>query len=502
MCYNSFMAKFTRRQGRAAQQPDDPYRLSSRGEGGGTGGDPGSFAWSFGADADDGAVIEHEPVGTGLRARFGGADGRTRAAAVTRELNAALDRWWGRGELPSQPLLRDGLLVLEAGQPLGESQRTLLLRTALAYGRGMLTALAHQTDPERTAEVIKEALLDPRPRLAGGSVPVADVRRLRQEDPNGAAWGMRLLQALRMESSLPLEPRRSRAAQLLAQLQAQAGGRIESFSTQEIVWGGDGPLAPTVGQPTRSKRRGRAQFLTGLFFFLAIGLIGAAGLLLWQDRAAGSSVDQITIPAGTYPISDPSQPGEVRMVQVQAFRLDRTEVTNGAYRDCYEAGVCGWPGESSVGGGTNPILEPGKRDFPVTGVSWGAANRYCTWVGQRLPLEEEWEIGAAVAPTSMRRFIYPWGDFFQPRLVQAGAGIREPGPVGGFSPGGDSRFGAADMAGNVAEWTATLLEPGIFVVRGGSFEDDSLGLRTDSWQAVPAETAAPWLGFRCAATGN
>ncbi len=35
MCYNSFMAKFTRRQGRAAQQPDDPYRLSSGGRGAG-----------------------------------------------------------------------------------------------------------------------------------------------------------------------------------------------------------------------------------------------------------------------------------------------------------------------------------------------------------------------------------------------------------------------------------------------------------------------------------
>ncbi len=493
MCYNSVMAKFTRRLGRAAQQPDDPYRLSP----GGTGGEPSSFAWSFGADAEGGAVIEHEPRGVGIRARFGGSDGRTRTAGVARDLDAALERWWGRGELPPQPLLRDGLLVLEAGQSLNESQRTLLLRSALAYGRGMLTALTHQTDPERTAEVIKEALLDPRPRLAGGSLPVGDVRRLRQEDANGAAWGMRLLQALRMESSLPLEPRRSRAAQFLGQLQAQA-----SPPTREVFASGVVSLAPTGGQLARSKRRGRAQFLSGLFFFLAIGLISAAGLLFWQQGAVGSSEDQIVIPAGTYPISDPSRPGEVRMVQVQSFRLDRTEVTNGAYRACYEAGVCSWPGESSVGGGTNPILEPGKRDFPVAGVSWGAANSYCTWLGQRLPLEEEWEIGAAVAPTSMRRFVYPWGDFFQPRLVQAGVGLAGPGPVGAFSPGGDSRFGAADMAGNVAEWTATLLEPGIFVVRGGSYEDDSLGLRTDSWQAVPAETAAAWLGFRCASTGN
>ncbi len=170
----------------------------------------------------------------------------SRSAGVSRDLDAALERWWARGELLPQPLLRDGLLVLEAGQPLSESQHTLILRSALAYGRGMLTALAHQTDPERTAEVIKEALLDPRPRSAGGSLPVADVRRLRQEDASGAAWGTYLLQALRMESSLPLEPRRSRAAQLLAQLQAQPGTVVQavSFSTQENLGGMGVALAP------------------------------------------------------------------------------------------------------------------------------------------------------------------------------------------------------------------------------------------------------------------
>lgn len=45
---------------------------------------------------------------------------------------------------------RDSLLLLEAGHQLDEAQRSLLLRSTLAYRRGLLTALRYQTDPERT----------------------------------------------------------------------------------------------------------------------------------------------------------------------------------------------------------------------------------------------------------------------------------------------------------------------------------------------------------------
>ena len=44
---------------------------------------------------------------------------------------------------------------------------------------------------------------------------------------------------------------------------------------------------------------------------------------------------------------------------------------------------------------------------------------------------------------------------------------------------------------------ATNLVDG-YVVKGGSFQDDPIALRTDARQEVTKTTAAPWLGFRCA----
>ena len=54
-----------------------------------------------------------------------------RVEAVHRALDRALEQWWAESTLPASGLLRDGLLVLEAGHDLDESQRSLLLRTAL-----------------------------------------------------------------------------------------------------------------------------------------------------------------------------------------------------------------------------------------------------------------------------------------------------------------------------------------------------------------------------------
>ena len=63
----------------------------------------------------------------------------------------------GDTQLPPVELLRAGLTALEDGwNRCGAS--IIALRSALQHGRGMLTALRHQDDPERTGLVIAEAL--------------------------------------------------------------------------------------------------------------------------------------------------------------------------------------------------------------------------------------------------------------------------------------------------------------------------------------------------------
>jgi formylglycine-generating enzyme required for sulfatase activity len=80
--------------------------------------------------------------------------------------------------------------------------------------------------------------------------------------------------------------------------------------------------------------------------------------------------------------------------------------------------------------------------------------------------------------------------------------------VGSYQPIGDSPWGASDMAGNVAEWTASNVgkDPGAadanapdrFLVKGGSFQHAPGDLTVASAAALAATTSAPWLGLRCA----
>jgi formylglycine-generating enzyme required for sulfatase activity len=209
----------------------------------------------------------------------------------------------------------------------------------------------------------------------------------------------------------------------------------------------------------------------------------------------------VLIPAGSYTISDPLGAGRTRTVMVPAFQIDVTEVTNGAYKRCVTSHSCVAPtdGASATRGDyyTNPVY----ADFPIVNVTWDNAATYCAWVGKRLPSLEEWEVAGGIAPLTQRYFRYPWGDRFDPQFVNGGStAASDTTAVGSFHPVGDSSFGLRDMAGNVAEWTASPsaeLYDG-FVVKGGSYHDDSDLLRLDVQKNLVRTTAAPSLGFRCA----
>ncbi len=123
-------------------------------------------------------------------------------------------------------------------------------------------------------------------------------------------------------------------------------------------------------------------------------------------------------------------------VQLNAFWIDRTEVTQGQYAKCVGEGVC------------QPIERISDEfigdNMPIMNVKWTDAETYCMWAGKRLPSEAEWE--KAARGTDGR--IYPWGNASRdvdsyPRTLSAV----------GENDWDVSPYGVLDMAGNVSEWT-------------------------------------------------
>jgi formylglycine-generating enzyme required for sulfatase activity len=171
-----------------------------------------------------------------------------------------------------------------------------------------------------------------------------------------------------------------------------------------------------------------------------------------------AGLDWVEVPAGEYAIG--RDPYSRRIVDVDAFELSRTPVTN----EQYLAFVADTGHEPPPHGAR-------ADDRPVTFVDWFDASAFCAWAGGRLPTEAEWE--KAARGTDGRT--YPWGDEDDPSLAAVGAGLKRgaPAPVGAH-PRGASPYGVLDLAGNVWEWTANEVHPGERGLRGGSYASPGL----------------------------
>lgn len=159
-------------------------------------------------------------------------------------------------------------------------------------------------------------------------------------------------------------------------------------------------------------------------------------------------------------------------------------------------------------------IADGYGNHPVTMVTWFGAKAYCEAIGGRLPSEIEWEKAARGADDNRP---YPWGDELTPDMAnyysstdifEKVAGRRgDTTPVGfyngnsyeGFTTGDNSSpYGVYDMAGNVWQWTADVIE-GTHnrYLRGGSLRDHGYVMRLWSRNSTRPEYEGPSIGFRC-----
>jgi iron(II)-dependent oxidoreductase len=131
-------------------------------------------------------------------------------------------------------------------------------------------------------------------------------------------------------------------------------------------------------------------------------------------------------------------------VELEAFEIDRTPVTNGAFAE-FVADTGAEPPlywERDGDGWTTTTF--GRRraldgDRPVIHVSWHQADAFARWAGKRLPTEFEWEAAAAGA------------DRDRANLDHLGFGCAPAGAYGDAP----ARSGAVQMLGDVWEWTSS-----------------------------------------------
>lgn len=275
--------------------------------------------------------------------------------------------------------------------------------------------------------------------------------------------------------------------------------------------------------------------------------------VLGSDEAACPS-DMVLAEAGQFFMGSDEEDyaawQPAHQVQLDAFCIDRHEVSVSDYASCVDSGACTAPSaipdypkpKGRSDSEHNKQVQAasklcnwgadGREDHPVNCVTWNQAHAFCHDAGKRLPTEAEWEYAAR--GSDGREF--PWGDTPGSaqhmnacgsectdarkrqglsegrRMYDDDDGFAGTSPVGHF-PRGATSIGALDMVGNVWEWTgdwhhaytdAVQKNPTgpssghRRVIRGGSYSGSMKLWLNPAFRYHQIPTAStPGIGFRC-----
>jgi formylglycine-generating enzyme required for sulfatase activity len=205
--------------------------------------------------------------------------------------------------------------------------------------------------------------------------------------------------------------------------------------------------------------------------------------------------ERVAIPASSQRVTKESYPGVAlpeQIVQVDAFTIDRREVSVRDYLACVNASVCSTPQWS---GPECNFARPRREDHPVNCVSQRQAIEFCAWTMGRLPSELEWDAAALWAESKER-----WPD--NPVCLERAETCDVDATASLVLPG---------WSDNIAEWVNTAFctsshslcsEP---VVKGRCYNETAASM-TRERRLPPTTTPSPSsarrfpqeVGFRCA----
>jgi sulfatase modifying factor 1 len=241
--------------------------------------------------------------------------------------------------------------------------------------------------------------------------------------------------------------------------------------------------------------------------------IGELKNMLGGDAPA----EMVLIPAGEFQMGNGKEfqffyrhEMPAHTVFLDAYYIDKTEVTAAAFKKCVDAGKCKKP---YVDDGYSYDVA-GKENFPINGVDWTHADDYCRFVNKRLPTEAEWE--KAAAWRDGKKYWFPSGKETT-TCADAVMYTGEDGCDGYYPEAVATRNpeinGTYDMAGNLMEWTAnwwySYSEEPQNNPRGPE-EGDERAIRSAAYNYKESFMRATWrsawdptaydvnVGFRCA----
>lgn len=263
--------------------------------------------------------------------------------------------------------------------------------------------------------------------------------------------------------------------QVSARLMASSNGGT-TFDLLAITVAGDAlaPMAPGLGKEIIWNA---AADYPGRYWGQVVAkVVCSDGMLV--------SGEMVLVPAGSFTMGKDGVPdAPAHVVTLDAFYIDKYEVTNAEYQQFIDAGgyttaaywsESGWSARVSgqwsapmYWGQANQNTGPAYPGYPVHGITYYEAEAFAAFVGKRLPTEAEWE--KAARGTDGRT--YPWGEDIDNRRANYAAS-GDPFEIGNYSwssPVGfyDGRrhpspsfqtinspgpYGTYDQVGNVAEW--------------------------------------------------